>query len=138
MNTIKNSVQLIGRIGMQPEIKTAGNGNKYAKFTLATSERYTNKNGEKVEDTTWHNITLWDKQAELAEKYMVKGQEIALQAKLVNNSYTDATTGKVIKGYELKVHEVMLLARPGNAAPATQPNTTAIIDAVIQTEDLPF
>lgn len=89
MSTIKNRVQLIGRIGQAPEIKTMEGGNKLAKFSLATNESYKNKKGEKVENTQWHNITAWGNTAEIIEKYVSKGQEIAVDGKLQHRSYDD-------------------------------------------------
>ena len=89
MSTIKNRVQLIGRIGQAPEIKTLENGNKVANFSMATNESYKNKNGEKVENTQWHNITAWGNTATIIEKYVIKGQEIAIEGKLQNRKYDD-------------------------------------------------
>jgi single-strand DNA-binding protein len=105
---MNNQVQLIGHVGKTPEITTASNGNKYAKFSLATTEKYVNKAGEKIEDTVWHNITLWGTQATLAEKYISKGSQIGIQAKLTNNNYTNKQ-GVNVSTYELKVMDVMLL-----------------------------
>ena len=89
MSTIKNRVQLIGHLGQAPEIKTLENGNKVANFSMATNESYKNKNGEKVENTQWHNITAWGNTATIIEKYVVKGQEIAIDGKLQNRKYDD-------------------------------------------------
>jgi single-strand DNA-binding protein len=89
MNTLRNRVQLIGNLGTAPEIKTLQGGKKVAKLVLATNETYKNQKGEKVTETTWHNITAWGNQAELAEKYFEKGMEIAVDGKLQNNNYTD-------------------------------------------------
>lgn len=89
MNNLKNSVRLIGRIGQNPEVKEMSNGKKLTKFSIAINESYKNSAGERVTDTQWHNITAWGKQAELAEKLLKKGSEIALEGKLNNNSYVD-------------------------------------------------
>lgn len=89
MNNLKNSVRLIGRIGQNPEVKEMSNGKKLTKFSIAINESYKNSAGEHVTDTQWHNITAWGKQAELAEKLLKKGSEIALEGKLNNNSYVD-------------------------------------------------
>jgi single-strand DNA-binding protein len=87
MNNLRNKVQLIGHIGKAPEILTFENGNKMAKFSLATNEYYKNAKGEKVEDTQWHNITVWGKQVATIEKYVTKGSEIAVEGKLVTRSF---------------------------------------------------
>ena len=89
MSTIRNKVQLIGRIGQAPEIKTLDGGNKVANFSLATNESYKNKKGEKVDSTTWHNVTAWGNVATIIEKYVVKGQEVAIEGKLQNRKYDD-------------------------------------------------
>ena len=68
--TIKNRVQLIGNLGAAPEVKDLDNGNKIASFTVATSDYYTNKKGEKISETQWHNIVIWGKLAGIAEKYL--------------------------------------------------------------------
>jgi len=74
MSTLRNKVQLIGNLGQDPEIKTLDSGSKLAKFSLATSESYTNKQGEKITDTQWHNIICWGKTADIVERYVAKGK----------------------------------------------------------------
>ena len=82
MNAIKNKVQLIGHVGQEPEIKTFDGGKKVANITIATNENYTNNKGEKVENTEWHRITAWGKVADIIEKYVIKGKEIAIEGKI--------------------------------------------------------
>jgi single-strand DNA-binding protein len=89
MNTLRNRVQLIGNLGTAPEVKTIAGGRKMAKIVIATNETYKTQKGEKVTETTWHNLTAWGNNAEIAEKYLQKGSEIAVEGKLKNNSYTD-------------------------------------------------
>ena len=89
MNAIKNKVQLIGHVGQEPEIKTFDGGKKLANITLATNENYTNNKGEKVEQTHWHRISAWGKVADIIEKYVIKGKEIAIEGKLTYKSYED-------------------------------------------------
>lgn len=89
MNAMKNRVQLIGHLGKDPEVRAIDNGNKMARFTIATNETYLNNKGEKVTDTQWHNVVAWGKVAELVEKLLQKGHEVALEGKLENRSYTD-------------------------------------------------
>jgi single-strand DNA-binding protein len=72
---------------MAPEIKEFGDGNKLAKVTMATSESYRNKQGEKVTNTQWHNIVAYGGLAKLIEQYVSKGQELMIEGKLVNRSY---------------------------------------------------
>ena len=87
MNTLRNKVQLIGNLGNDPEVITLESGKKLAKFAIATNESYKNSNGEKVTDTQWHNIVAWGKTADIIEKYVAKGKEVAIEGKLTSRSY---------------------------------------------------
>jgi len=89
MNTLKNSVRLVGNLGMDPEVKSFENDSKLAKIAIATNEIYKNDKGEKVTDTQWHNLVLWGAQAKLAEQILKKGDEIAIEGKLASRSYVD-------------------------------------------------
>jgi len=110
MMNIKNRVQLIGNLGGTPEVKEMENGNKMARFSLATSEFYTNKKGEKVTETQWHNIVVWGKLATLAEKLLQKGVQVAVDGKLSTRVYTDK---EGVKKYftEINASEFLLLER---------------------------
>ena len=81
MNALKNRVQLIGNLGNDPEIVNLDGGSKLAKFSIATSESYKNAQGEKVEETQWHNIVAWGKTAEIVENYLAKGKQVAVDGK---------------------------------------------------------
>ncbi|MDN4166083.1 single-stranded DNA-binding protein [Cytophagales bacterium LB-30] len=87
MKSLKNSVQLMGRLGKDPEVKTFDNGKSLTTFTLATNEKYTNEKGEKVEDVQWHSIVAFGKVGEIAGKYLKKGSEVAVEGKLVHKVY---------------------------------------------------
>lgn len=89
MHNIKNNVQLIGHLGRNPEVKTLESGKKVARLLLATSEYRKNTAGEKETFTTWHNLTAWGGAAILAEKYLLKGKQIAVHGKLSNRMYVD-------------------------------------------------
>ena len=89
MNSIKNKVTLIGNLGKAPEIKLLTTNKKVARISVASNEFYKNSKGEKAVHTTWHNIIMWGKLAEVAEKFLNKGTEIAIDGKLINRSYTD-------------------------------------------------
>jgi len=108
MYTLKNKVQLIGILGNAPEVKNTESGKKLARFSIATNEMYRNAKGEKVKETTWHNLIAWGKIAEIVEKYLNKGSEIAIEGKLINRSYTDANG---VKRYitEVEVNELLML-----------------------------
>jgi len=89
MNTLRNKVQLIGNLGNDPEIINLESGKTLAKFAIATNESYKNAQGEKVTDTQWHNIVAWGKTAEIVEKYVGKGKEVAIEGKLTTRSWED-------------------------------------------------
>jgi single-strand DNA-binding protein len=108
MFSLRNKVQLIGNLGKNPEVRTTESGKKLVKFSVATNESYTNQKGEKVKETQWHNLTAWGKLADIAEKYLNKGSEIAIEGKLITRDYTDK---EGIKKYvtEIQVNELLLL-----------------------------
>jgi len=89
MNTLNNSVRLTGFLGSAPEIKMTDSEKKFAKLNLATNSYRKDAKGEKVTETTWHQIVLWEKQAELAEKFLDKGSKISIEGRLSNRYYTD-------------------------------------------------
>ncbi len=108
MRSLRNSVQLIGNLGMDPEVKEVSNGNKMARFSLATSDSYKNQKGEKVTETQWHNLIIWGKQAEIAGKYLKKGKQIAVEGKLETNSYDDKEGNRKFFT-QIKVNDFVML-----------------------------
>ena len=108
MNALRNKVQLIGKLGMDPEVKSLDGGRKLAKMSIATNESYKNSKGERVTETQWHNLIAWGKTAEIVEKFLKKGIEVAVEGKLVNSNYTDK---EGVKRYvtEIEVSEVLML-----------------------------
>src|SRR3954464_10954239 len=86
---IKNHVQLVGRLGANPEVKVLENGNKLARFSVAVTETYTTKAGEKVTDVQWHSIIAWGNLAGIAERILQKGTQVTIDGKLFNRSYTN-------------------------------------------------
>ena len=115
MYALKNKVQLIGNLGNAPEVKSFESGKKMATFRMATTEVYRNAKGEKVKDTQWHNLVVWGKLAEIAEKYLTVGKEVAVEGKLVNRQYTDKDGNKKYFT-EIQVNELLMLG--GNPAEA--------------------
>ena len=87
MSSLRNQVQLIGNLGKDPEVKELNSGKKVANFSLATNESYRTKDGEKKEETQWHNIVAWDKTADIIEKYVTKGREVIVKGKLTTENY---------------------------------------------------
>ncbi len=110
MSNLRNSVRLIGFLGAAPEVKEISKIKKLAKMSMATSDSYRNDKGEKVEETQWHNLVLWDKQADVASQYLTKGSEVAIEGKLVTRNYTDKDG---VKKYftEIVVNELVMLGK---------------------------
>lgn len=108
MSNLRNSVRLVGHLGSEPEIKTTVNNKKLAKVSIATNSSYKNEKGDKVEETQWHYLVMWDKNAVFAEKYLRKGSELSIEGKLSSRSYTDSSG---VKKYvtEIIVNEILLL-----------------------------
>tara|TARA_R110001632_G_scaffold19898_1_gene59809 strand:+ start:8584 stop:8919 length:336 start_codon:yes stop_codon:yes gene_type:complete len=108
MSTLRNKVQLIGNLGNDPEIITLESGKKLAKLSIATNESYKNAQGEKVTDTQWHNVVAWNKTAEIVEKYLHKGSEVAIEGKLTSRSY-ETKEGEKRYITEVVVNELLML-----------------------------
>ena len=110
MNALRNKVQLIGHVGQDPEIKNLDGGKKVANLTIATNDSYKNDKGEKVEQTEWHKVVAWGKTAEIIEKYVTKGKEIAIEGKLTHRSYDDKNGEKRFIT-EVVVNELLLMGK---------------------------
>lgn len=108
MYALKNKVQLIGNLGNSPEVRTFDCGRKMARFSMATNESYRNAQGERVTDTQWHNLIAWGKLADIAERFLIKGKEVAVEGKLINRSYNDKEGNKRYVT-EIQVNELLLL-----------------------------
>lgn len=108
MSALRNKVQLIGNVGNEPKITNLENGNKVARFSMATNEYYRNAQGEKIQSTQWHYVVAWDKKADIIEQYTHKGKELAVEGKLISRSYTNEMG---IKCYvtEIVASEILLL-----------------------------
>ena len=107
---MKNRVQLIGRVGQDPEVKSLEDGKKVATVSIATNDVYYKDNGDKVEQTEWHRVTAWGKTAEIIEKYVVKGKEIAIEGKLSHRSYEDKEGNKKFVT-DVVANEVLLFGK---------------------------
>lgn len=139
-----NRVILIGNLGKDPEVITFENGVKKATFSLATSESYKNKEGNRVDQTEWHNIVMWRGLADIAERFLHKGNQIYLEGKLKTRSYEQSGIKKYIT--EIFVDNMTMLGSrkdnsdnqdAGNSKPA-QPQQTAENDIQVPEDDLPF
>jgi single-strand DNA-binding protein len=110
MNSLRNKVQLIGRLGQDPEIITFEDGGKMAQFSRATDESYTDKNGQKVERTFWHSIVIKNGLVNVVENYVTKGQEIAIEGRLTNRSWDDKDGNKRYST-EVVVNELLMFSK---------------------------
>ena len=144
-----NKVILIGNLGKDPEIRHLDNGRAVANFSLATSENYKNREGEKVTTTEWHNVVLWTPLAEIAEKYLNKGNQIYLEGKLTNRSYEDKEGNRKYIT-EVVGHNLTMLggraSTPESSTPeeskSTPEENKIVSESAVteedQTDDLPF
>jgi single-strand DNA-binding protein len=111
MNSLKNRVNLIGNLGQDPEIKSLENGKKLTRFTLATSEEFKNGDGQKVKETTWHNIVAWNGIADVAGRYLKKGGQVAVEGRIVYRTYEDKN-GATKYITEIVINEMLMLRSP--------------------------
>jgi len=110
MNSLKNSVRLVGHLGNNPEVKEIASGKIVAKISLATNESYKKNTGELVTETQWHNLVAWGKTAEIAEKFLQKGQEVCIEGRLNNRSWEDAE-GQKRYATEVVVNELLMVGK---------------------------
>lgn len=149
-----NKVMLIGNVGKDPEVRHLESGAVTASFTLATTERYKDRNGENKEQTEWHNIVCWRSLAEVVEKYVKKGTQLYIEGRIRTRSYTDRD-GNTRYITEINADNLQMLGRKsdnGYQAPAapsapaqtyapSAPKSTPIIDMNVaedDSDDLPF
>ena len=110
MNALRNKVLLIGNLGQDPEVMVLESGSKMARFSVATNETYKNGKGEKVTDTQWHQVVAWGKTAEIIEKFVTKGKEVAIEGKLTNRSY-ETKEGEKRYITEVVCNELLMLGK---------------------------
>lgn len=145
-----NKVILIGRLGKDPDVRYTPSGQAVANFTMATSENWTGKDGQKQERTEWHRIVVWGRLAELCKDYLKKGRQVYIDGKLQTRSWDDKE-GKKMYTTEIVANTVQFLGSnqdkttgvtdndgveyiaPENNAPAFEPNVTQIND-----DEIPF
>ncbi len=151
-----NKVILVGNLGADPEVRHLESGSKVAKLSIATSERYTNKNGEKVDQTEWHKVELWDRLADLSEQYLKKGNTVYIEGKIKTNTYQDK---EGITRYDKRIRATNMTfvggrndgsdatdpspaSAPAQAStpPSVQPSAPAPAagNASVEADDLPF
>lgn len=140
-----NKVILLGHLGQDPDVKTLPSGMKVANISIATSESYTGKDGQKVENTEWHRIDLWDGLAGIAEQYLRKGNQVYIEGKIKSEEWQDKN-GNTVKGYKVRATSINLIggknenasspAEPWKQAPEAQAPAMNLPPET--EEDLPF
>jgi single-strand DNA-binding protein len=113
-----NKVMLIGNLGRDPEVRSTPSGQPVANFTLATSRRWKDKNGQRQEQTEWHNIVVWGKQAEIAGQYLTKGKQIFLEGRLQTRSWEDRQSGEKKYRTEVVCDNFLMLSQRGGGGGA--------------------
>lgn len=130
-----NKVILIGRLGQEPTIRYMPNGEAVCNFSVATSEKYTDKNGQRQEVTEWHNVTMYRKLAEIAGKYLKKGSQVYLEGKIQSRKY-QGKDGIERTAYEIIANEMKMLG--GNSQAAQEQPKQAPAAPENMTDDVPF
>jgi len=109
-----NKVMLIGNLGRDPEVRTTASGTPVANFSLATSRRWTDRDGQRQEQTEWHNIVCWGRQAEIAGQYLTKGRQIFVEGRLQTRSWEDKNSGEKKYRTEIVCENFQMLGRRGD------------------------
>lgn len=133
-----NKVILIGRLGRDPETRFMANGEAVCNFSVATSEKYTDKNGQRQEATEWHSVTMYRKLAEIAGQYLKQGSQVYIEGKIKSRKYTDKN-GVESTAYEIIASEMKMLGGNSQATqeqPKRQQATAAPVESI--TDDVPF
>lgn len=120
-----NKVMLIGNVGKDPEVTTLENGSKVAKFTLATSERYTDKSGQKQERTEWHNIVAWGPQADVIEKYVTKGKQLYIEGQIRSRSWEQEGVKRYATDINLSSFVFVGSNKEAGSAPSPAPQVSS-------------
>lgn len=114
-----NKMTIIGNLGADPEVRYLDGGAVVATFNVATTEKYTNRNGEKVEQTEWFRVELWNEQAKVAEKYLKKGNSVYVEGRLRTELWTDKE-GKERTSLRVRANTMQLLGSPNDRQEETQ------------------
>ncbi len=109
-----NKMTIIGNLGADPEVRYLDGGAVVATFNVATTEKYTNRNGEKVEQTEWFRVELWNEQAKVAEKYLKKGNSVYVEGRLRTELWTDKE-GKERTSLRVRANTMQLLGSPSES-----------------------
>lgn len=139
-----NKVILVGNLGRDPEVRTTPSGQPVATFSVATNRRWKDRDGNRQEQTEWHNIVCWGRQAEIAGQYLTKGKQIFVEGRLQTRSWDDRETGEKKYKTEIVCDNFQMLGQRGDGGgadsytrpPAAPPSQVA--DAGPEDDDIPF
>ncbi|MCS6992118.1 MAG: single-stranded DNA-binding protein [Chitinophagales bacterium] len=130
-----NKVILIGNLGKEPDVRRPKEGSVVAHLWLATTEYFRTRDGNRSEHTEWHNVVLWNRWAEIAEKYLHKGSTVLVEGRIRSREFTDKNNNQQ-RAYEIVATSLMMLDRRGNGTPPDAQESAA--DIVEEADDLPF
>jgi single-strand DNA-binding protein len=124
-----NKVIILGNLGGDPEVRALPSGVKVANINIATSESYTGKDGQRVEQTEWHRVELWDNLATIAEQYLKKGNQVYIEGKIRSEEWQDKS-GATMRGYRIRATSMNLIGskndRPLNDSPEPRPKPESV------------
>ena len=116
-----NKVILVGNLGRDPEVRSTPSGQQVATFTLATNRKWKDKNGQRQEQTEWHQVVCWGRQAEVAGQYLTKGKQIYVEGRLQTRSWDDRQTGEKRYKTEVVCENFQMLSSQRGGAPDMEP-----------------
>ena len=131
-----NKVILVGNLGKDPEVRYLDNGVAVANFSLATTENYKNKAGERVSQTEWHNIVVWRGLAEVAEKYLKKGSSVYIEGKIKTRKWEDKD-GNTRYNTEILADNMTMLGSK-QSHENSQSSASGSVSSIDKSDDLPF
>lgn len=134
MSRSVNKAVLLGHVGQNPEVRTTASGTMVASVSLATGRQWTDKSGQKQEKTEWHRLVLWDKLADIAERYVTKGSQLYVEGEIEYRSYEDKD-GVTKYMTEIRVRELVLLGSGGDRQPAPSASRPKAATAAASYED---
>lgn len=136
-----NKVIIIGNLGADPEVRTTGSGSMVASLRIATSRSYTDKQGQRKEETEWHSVTLWNKLAELAQRYLQKGRKVYIEGRLNTRDWVDQQSGQKRFKTEVIANEMTFLDGGSNSDSPSKPaapQQDAGYRPIDNDDDIPF
>jgi single-strand DNA-binding protein len=133
-----NSVHLIGRLGKEPDLSYTSSGKAVCKFSMATSEKWKDGDGNVQEKTDWHNIVVWQKLAEICGQYLKKGSQVFIGGKISTRSWDDKNSGTKKYITEIVANEMMMLDGKGGNKASEEPADPIATGAMPEKDDLPF